>query len=115
LSPEEIEKFRGMTSRKAIRKLGVHWWQIPKLVVKGVPDFHALLPDLKPFTGLPAIITELHDRGDRLFIVTSNTQGSVTAFLKQHKIDKYFEAVESASGIFNKSKHIRILIRKYHL
>ncbi len=115
LTAEQIENFRGMSSRKAISKLGVRWWQVPKLIIQGIPDFHALLPGLSPFKGLPEALHELHSRGDRLFIVTSNTRGSVESFLAQHKLGSYFTDIESASGIFNKSKHIRGLMRKYRL
>ncbi len=115
LTAAEIDRFRAMPSRKAISKLGVRWWQVPKLILQGLPDFRALLPDLKPFDDIPEVLKELHDRGDRLFIVTSNTHDSVEKFLKLHGLEGYFTGMDTASGIFNKSKHIRNMIKVYKL
>ena len=110
LTPEEIERFRGMSSRKAIKSIGVRWWQLPKLLLEGIPDFKALLPSLHPFKELPAVLKQLQDRGDKLFIVTSNTKDSVDTFLTQHKLENYFTEIDTGAGVFSKSKHIRSLM-----
>jgi len=115
LTGDEIEKFRSMSSRKAIRYAGVRWWQVPKLLVRGIPDFKALLPSLQTFEGLPEVIRKLHKRGDKLFIITSNTNESVETFLKLHKLDEYFTGKDTAVGLFNKASHIRNMIKVYKL
>lgn len=115
LTPEEITRLRGMSSRRAIRSLGIHWWQIPKLLLRGLPDFKALLPTLDTFPGLPETLKTLHDRGDKLYIVTSNTGDSVEKFLHLHKVPDYFNDIESGAGIFKKAKHIRKLMRRHGL
>lgn len=115
LSPKEIDRFRMMNSRRALRNAGVRWWQIPKLIVRGIPDFRALLPSLKPFETLPGVLGELHKRGDKLFIVTSNTHESVDTFLKQNKLDTYFSGMDTAAGVFSKASHIRNMIKVYKL
>jgi phosphoglycolate phosphatase len=115
LTPEEIEKLRGMSSRRAIRHAGVRWWQVPKLILQGIPDFHALLPTLETFDGLPETLQKLHERGDKLFIVTSNTAMSVEEFLQRHKLNSYFTALDTGSGLFKKAKHIRSVIKEHGL
>ncbi len=115
LSPEEILRLKGMPSRKAIRALGIHWWQIPKLLLNGLPDFKALIPTLGSFDQLPETLHKLHARGDRLFIVTSNTRDSVDKFLSLHEIPDYFEDIESGAGLFKKAKFIRKLIKRHNL
>lgn len=115
LSPKEIDHLRGLSSRQAVRHLGVRWWQIPKLVIEGVPDFHALLPSVDTFQGLPEVLKALRERGDRLFIVTSNMGGSVDEFLARHKVKQYFTAQETGAGVFKKAKYIRRLIKNQSL
>lgn len=115
LTTDEIQKLRGMSSRRAIKNLGVRWWQVPKLLIQGMPDFKALIPTLSTFKGLPMVIIKLHNRGDRLFIVTSNTRESVEEFLRQAKLDSYFEDIKGSASLFNKSKHLRKLIKQYGL
>lgn len=115
LTPEEIQKFRGMTSRQAIRMAGVRWWQLPRVLMTAMPDFYALMSTLKPFDGIPEMLKQLHDRGDKLFIVTSNSNESVRVFLKKHGLGGYFTDVMSSAGLFNKGRTIRRLIKNNNL
>src|SRR5690606_28982973 len=98
-----------------LKLAGIRWWQIPKLVLRGVPDFHSLVPDLEPFDGMPETIRKLHQRGDRLFIVTSNTRESVDVFLKKHDLTQYFEDIATNAGFFSKAKNIRGLMKRNNL
>jgi phosphoglycolate phosphatase len=115
LEVSEIEQLRNMTSRRAIKALGIRWWQIPKLLLRGMPDFYKMIPKLKSFDGLPEVIKTMYERGDRLFIVTSNTHESVDGFLKLQELDGYFTEIMTGSGLFKKAKHIRKLIKMHHL
>lgn len=115
LTPEEIERLRGMSSRRALRNLGVRWWQIPKLLLRGMGDFHAMIPNMKPCKGVPAAIKELHGRGDKLYIVTSNTHENVVNFLEAHGLADYFIDMKTGSGLFKKGKHLRRLITEHKL
>ncbi len=115
LTPDEIQAFRGMTSRQAIRMAGVRWWQVPKLLMQAMPDFHALAAELEPFPDMPKVIKQLHARGDKLFIVTSNTRDSVDLFLRAHKLEGYFEDIVTSASVFNKARSIRCLIARNRL
>jgi phosphoglycolate phosphatase-like HAD superfamily hydrolase len=115
LTEDEILMFRNLSSRQAINKLGVRWWQVPRLILQGIPDFRALVPTLKTFEGLPAALAALQNRGDKLFIVTSNTRDSVDEFLEHQKLESYFTEIITGAGLFKKSKHIRRLIKTYGL
>ncbi|CAN5418337.1 HAD family hydrolase [soil metagenome] len=115
LRPEEIQRLRGMTSRKALRSLGIHWWQLPRLLLSGLPDFKALIPTLGSFENLPETLKALHARGDKLYIVTSNTRDSVDKFLHLHKVPDYFTDIETGAGLFKKAKHIRKIMKLHHL
>ena len=112
LTPDEIQRLRGMISRKALRALGIRWWQLPKLLMKGLPDFKALIPTLGSFEHLPETLKIMHARGDKLFIVTSNTRDSVDKFLDLHEIPNYFEDIETGAGLFKKAKYIRKLMKR---
>ena len=112
LTPDDIQRLRGMTSRKALRALGIRWWQLPKLLMKGLPDFKALIPTLGSFEHLPETLKIMHARGDKLFIVTSNTRDSVDKFLDLHEIPNYFEDIETGAGLFKKAKYIRKLMKR---
>ncbi|MFZ1323603.1 MAG: HAD hydrolase-like protein, partial [Candidatus Saccharimonadales bacterium] len=113
LTPEEIRSLRGMSSRKALRQLGVRWWQVPKLLLRGLPHFQAMAANLDSFTGLRDVIKKLYERGDKLYIVTSNTRDSVDKFLAAQKLEPYFIDAVTGAGLFNKAKHIRRLMKAH--
>lgn len=115
LTVKEIESYRGMSSRRAIRKMGIRWWHLPKLLSDSLPDYIAQLSTLKPIPGLSDVIKTLHKRGDKLFVVTSNFEQNVETFLKNNHLETYFSGIMGGSGLFKKSKHIRKLVKKYHL
>ena len=115
LTPEEIQALRGMSSRRALRHVGVRWWQLPKLLLHGMPDFRALIPQLRAFPGLPETLRALTERGDKLYIVTSNTRASVDEFLKLQSLEAYFTEIIAGAGVFNKAKYIRNLIKEHGL
>ncbi len=115
VTEEELLRYRGMTSRKALKYAGIRWWQIPKLIIEGTRDFHALVPSLKPFPGMPELIRELYERGDTLYIVTSNKQENVGKFLEIHKLNQYFTDVETGASLFRKYRYIARIIKKHAL
>lgn len=115
LTAEEIARLRKMTAWQVARSLGIKWWKIPRLILQGIPDFHALVPGLKPFRGMKVVLRQLHARGDSLYIVTSNTQESVEVFLAKNKLTEYFSDIYTGAGIFNKSKYINKLITRNSL
>lgn len=113
LSVIEIEELRGMSSRRALRHIGIKWWQLSKLFISGSHDFYQLLPTLKPFNDVTAVLQQLHDRGDKLYIVTSNGKHSVNAFLSQHNLAHLFTEIVTDASVFNKSRYIcRLIIRQ---
>lgn len=112
LTPEEIEHFRGLSSRRAIRQAGVRWWQIPRIIIEGSGDFHALAGTLQPFDGITEVIKTLYLRGDRLFIVTSNSRDSVDMFLINHNLDGFFVDIATNASIFGKARYIRGLMKR---
>ena len=115
LTAKEIQALRGMSSRKAIRHLGIRWWQVPKLILTGLPDFRALVPSLRTFDGLPEALDKLKKRGDRLFIVTSNTHDTVDVFLGKNNLENYFIDIKTGASLFKKAGDIRKLIKEQGL
>lgn len=115
LSKDEINKLKKLPSKKALRKLGIRWWQYPKLITIGIPEYRNRASKQNVFVGMKEVLEQLHGRGDRLFIVTSMTHGVVEPLLKKHKIDQYFEYAFCGAGLFDKSKYIRRIIKKYQL
>ncbi len=115
LTKQEIERFRNMPSKKALRLAGIRWWQMPKLLIRFMPEFRKKLPGLKPFEGIEEMLEVLHKRNCKMYIVSTNSSSSVKEFLEINKLEKYFVEISGGSSLFNKAKHIRRLMAKNKL
>jgi phosphoglycolate phosphatase len=114
LPEEELPEARNMTTQKLIRHLGIRRWRVPKIARRGLVKFHERIHQVEPISQVPAILQQLHERGFRMGILTSNSQANVTAFLKHHQIT-CFEFLRSSSKLFGKSREIRRIMKEYQL
>lgn len=114
LPEEELPEARNMTTQKLIRHLGIRRWRVPKIARRGLVKFHERIHKVEPIVNVPAILQQLHERGFRLGILTSNSEANVSAFLKHHQIT-CFEFLRSSSKLFGKSREIRRIMKEYQL
>ena len=112
LPEEEIQEARNMTVQKLISFLGVSRWRVPMIARRGLAKFQERISEVKPIAEMPEILAELKSRGFQLGILTSNSEFSVTAFLKQHHID-CFEFISTSSKLLGKSREIRKLMKEH--
>src|SRR5690606_17613341 len=111
LSTDEIDQLRKLSSRQALKAVGIPLYRVPGLVKRGMSSFQARIPKMRSFPKLPDTLRALNDRGDRLFILTSNTEENVDLFLSHVKLRQYFEAFCCEAKLFGKAKHIKSMIR----
>ncbi|MBM3857762.1 MAG: HAD family hydrolase [Verrucomicrobia bacterium] len=114
LPEEELPEARNMTTQKLIRHLGIRRWRVPKIARRGLVKFQERIHEVEPIAEMPAILDQLHERGFRLGILTSNSQTNVTAFLKHHHIS-CFEFIRSSSKLFGKARELRRIMKEHHL
>ena len=114
LSEEELPEARNMTTQKLIRFLGISRWRVPMIARRGLIKLHQRIHEVQPISQMPEILQQLHERGFRLGILTSNSEANVTAFLKHHGIT-CFEFIRSSSKLFGKSREIRRLMKEQKL
>ncbi|MBX9577991.1 MAG: HAD-IA family hydrolase [Chthoniobacterales bacterium] len=114
LPEEELPEARNMTTQKLIRHLGIRRWRVPKIARRGLVKFHERIHQVEPILNVPEILQQLHERGFRLGILTSNSEANVSAFLKHHQIT-CFEFLRSSSKLFGKSREIRRIMKEHHL
>ncbi len=115
IAPEELALLRNLTSREIIKYSGISVFKIPFLVKKVKSELKNKIPDLKPIDGIQEALIELKNQGQRLGIITSNSQDNVTEFLKINNLDNLFEFVYSGVTIFGKTTIINNLLRQKQL
>lgn len=108
----EIEVLRSLTARQVIARLKVHWWQLPYVLYFARKQMHKRQDEMRPIKGLPEVLAELHKRGHKLFIVSSNSQKNVQRFLDAHDLAQYFDGVYAGLGLFNKAGTLQKIVKQ---
>jgi phosphoglycolate phosphatase len=117
LSDEQKRNLRGLSMRDMARQLGYHWWDGPKLFIRGRQRMKHSIQNkhLQSFAGMPEIIRKLHNEGHELFILSTNSLRNVHHFLDDQKIHKYFLEIYAGVGVFSKAPGLRQLLKEQHL
>ena len=93
LPHEQLDEARGMSTREFIRHLGISKWRVPLVARRGLQLLHERIHLVEPIPGMPETLATLRDRGERMAILTSNSQANVEAFLARHDLPYFDESV----------------------
>jgi phosphoglycolate phosphatase len=108
----EIEMLRSLTARQVIKRVGAKWWQMPYIMYYARNQIRLRQDEIKPIAGFPPVLAELHKRGHRLYIVSSNSTKNVQHFLIRNKLSEYFDGVYGGIGLFDKASGLRKIALK---
>lgn len=114
-SNAEQAELRRMSLRQVLKKLHIPLWKIPSLLVKGRKIMHDRMGEVEPFAGVPEMLRQLQKSGYPMLVISSNSEGNVRSFLRNAKLEQYFEAVYGNVGVFDKSQALRKVLRHRHL
>lgn len=112
LTDAEIAKAREMSVRQLLKFLGIPMRKMPLIAKKGVQELHSRIKEIQPFVEMPEVLRELHRRGYRLGIITSNSQENVAQFLRIHEL-QLFDFVCTSSRLFGKAREIRGVLKRF--
>lgn len=115
LSKEQEELLHGLPLVAVARALGIVWWRLPNLYLKGRRQMDKTIRELKPFDDMPSVIKKLHAEGHELFIVSSNSVKNIRAFLKKHNLREYFIEIYGGVEMFGKASMLHQLLRENNL
>ena len=111
LTDEEIQHYRNMTARQILREAKIPIYRLPGLLVRGRNILRKRTDEIEIFEGLGDVIKRL-SKDHTLYVVSSNGLGIIQAFLKDHKIDKYFAGVYGNVGIFSKAQALKKVMKQ---
>ena len=111
---DEIETLRNMGLKDVLKAVGVPMWRAPSLLSQARRDFTKHVGEIEIFYGMSDIIAELHSRGHKLYLMSSNSPHNIRKFLKLHKIDSYFSGIHGNTGLFSKAGAMRTIAKKYN-
>ena len=95
LPQSKVAELRSLPMLSAVMRLGVHPWQVPKLIWWTRRRMFSRMQEVAAFPGIVETIHELALDGHRLYVLTSNRRQNVEVFLQTHRLARYFEDVVS--------------------
>lgn len=110
--PEQLAQIRNMSSRDIIIKSGISLFKIPFLLRRVKLDLRNDIQQIKPIKGIKEALTKLQSQGNKLGILTSNSEENVRVFLKKHNMQDLFSFIYSEPTLFSKHKILKKFIKK---
>ncbi len=115
IAPEDLAMLKNLSSREIIKYSGIPLFKIPFLVKKVKSELKSKIPELKPIPGVKDVLIVLKSQGNRLGIITSNSQDNVTEFLKANNLEDLFDFIYSGVTIFGKTTIINNVLKQQQL
>jgi phosphoglycolate phosphatase len=107
-----IAHLRRQPLLKAAKEMHISPAQLPLLLMKGRTLMRNRMSQVKAFVGIPPVIRELHDNGNKLFIISSNSLPNVEEFLGEHDLLECFDKVYGGVGLFSKARVLKKVMRR---
>ena len=115
LDLDEIRRLQNLSSREIIKQSEVSIFALPFLVRRFRAELNREIESLQLIPGMREALLTLRQQGDRLGIVSSNSEENVRVFLNAQGLESIFDWVASSPKIFGKSRVIKRLIRQNRL
>ena len=110
VSPEELERMRGLSTREIMARLKVSMWQLPAIVSDMRKRKLAAAGETSLFAGIPAMLTDLQRIGTKTAIVSSDSEASVRLVLGSTA--SLIARFDCGAAIFGKHWKFRHVARK---
>lgn len=112
---DDINPLKNLSSKEIIKLSKLSPLKIPFLVRRLRQELSHEIPHLQTFPGMALVLRSLHQQGDRLGIVTSNSRENVIAFLAAQNLLDVFDFVESGLALFGKDRVIQHVVKRQRL
>jgi phosphoglycolate phosphatase len=109
---EDILALHSRSLKAVAKEFKIPRWKIVLLIIKGRKMMTEYMIELEPYPGLADVIKNLSRTGNDLYIVSTNSTSNIDIFLKNYEMKRLFKKVVGGSGLFDKSKTLRSIIKK---
>lgn len=108
---EEIPALRAMPTKQLLKRLGVRFWKLPKVirVYQAAAAEHA--HELKLHAGIADMLATLHAAGHRLGVLSSNREDVIRTCLRTNGVEELFAFVVGYPKLFGKAKALRRILK----
>lgn len=110
-----LDDLRLFSAGELIQKFRIPKILLPFIVLEFRFNVGRDIKDIAMFENIDRALSAMYDTGFKLGILTTNSVKNVKEFLRRNEIAKYFDFIESDSGLFNKDKVLNKILKKYEL
>jgi phosphoglycolate phosphatase len=107
-----IAHLRRQPLLKAAKEMHISPAQLPRLLIKGRAIMRTRMNQVKAFPGIAPVLRDLHDSGNKLFIISSNSEPNVKVFLEEHDLLDCFDKVYGGVGLFSKARVLKKVMKR---
>lgn len=108
---EEVPALRSLPTKQLLKRLGVRFWRLPRVVraYQAAAAEHA--HELKLHAGIAEMLTGLHTTGHRLGVLSSNREDVIRTCLRTNGVEELFTFVVGYPKLFGKAKALRRILK----
>ena len=115
LTLDNIEPLRQLSILERCRHLGVPPYRLPGLILEVGRQYRDKVRSIDFNEGIPELLAELRSLGRKSYILSSNEEGNIRAFLEHRSAQTWVEDIHCSSRIFGKARLLRALMKRYGL
>ena len=115
LTPEVEKSLQNRGLLDVALAMGMPWYKIPYFILWGRAIFRHHVGSVKIHKGMDEVIKTLHKAKVPIYVVSSNREENVRAFLRKYDLEQYFTRVVGSAFIFNKAGTYRKLLEEEEL
>ena len=114
LERDHIDRLRGLSTRDLLRHHGVPLWKVPMIAAHARKLQGQDLQAITVFAGMDAVVAQLHEKGVRLALVTSNAHANVARILAPETLAA-FDQVSCGASLLGKTAKFRAVLNAARL
>lgn len=111
IAAADVAAARAMPTRQFLRRQGIRFWRLPRVVRRFRAEAAGEADQLKVFAGLPDVLAGLRDRGARLGVLSSNSEENIRRCLAANGVEQHFAFVVGYPKLFGKAKALRRILK----
>lgn len=115
VGPEEIERLRNMPMHKILEEYRIAPWRVPGMVIRGRFEMGRNIDQIKAVKGMEEAVKRLHESGNTLYIVSTNSRRNIRKFLRQVKLYGCFKHIYGNIGLLGKAKALSKVVKSNKL
>ncbi|WP_246356821.1 HAD hydrolase-like protein [Pyxidicoccus fallax] len=115
LTADNLEELRALSILDRCKRMGIPPYHLPSLAVQMGRNLRSAMTSIPFHEGIPELLRDLKARGMELFILSSNKEENIRAFLKHQAAEHLITGFHCSSSLFGKARMLRALMKANRL